>query len=287
MSSEQQGVCLSRPQFVSLYHTHLEPSPTEQDGALDAFARMVLNRHCREYQLSVVDNYPSQPRPHDLIPRDLDRLNSWSGHYGFRISCVRAVTPKANGLEAFFVSHRYGYAVVQRNGVVRSRRWNVQQQHVYSVILEGEVVGNNIFVAYDCLATSALFGLQTLYIHGRVWLPTEAYAQQGRMETRHAALRAVVRRLHLPLCVRMHTHTHNARSEVPLMTTDDLRLQCKPFFPVEPNPHRALEHCLEWARRSGIPCDGVVFVDAVQTGPVLCPGPGNSLDIWRRPVCGS
>lgn len=163
MSSEQQGVCLSRPQFVSLYHTHLEPSPTEQDGALDAFARMVLNRHCREYQLSVVDNYPSQPRPHDLIPRDLDRLNSWSGHYGFRISCVRAVTPKANGLEAFFVSHRYGYAVVQRNGVVRSRRWNVPQQHVYSVILEGEVVGNNIFVAYDCLATSALFGLQTLY----------------------------------------------------------------------------------------------------------------------------
>ena len=199
-----------RSQFVALFRQHLLTVHTP----LEAHVHTVLHGFCVDHQLAChpVTGYPVQPRPHDLTPRDLGHLNG----------C--AVTPKADGLEAFFVGHHCGFAVVTRGGLVRCERWADGTAPLTPLILEGEVV-QGTFVAYDCLAT-----------------PVMAYISHGRFETRQAAMRQAVRRLGLD------------------------RVIHKPYFPVEPHPQRALRRCVEWAERAGVPCDGVVFVDAELSG---------------------
>jgi hypothetical protein len=209
--------CLPRTQFVALYRQHLGG---DTRAPIAIFARDVLRTFCREHRLPFnnATGYPAQPRPHDLTPRDLGRLNA----------CT--VTPKANGLEAFLVTHRYGYVILTRAGVVRAEAWPDDAWPVTPLLLEGELVRGDTFVAYDCLATPAL-----------------AYVTQGCYETRHAALCLAVRRLGLPHVIH------------------------KPFFAFEPHPRLALTRCVEWARTHGVPCDGVIFADAMRPGYATTP----------------
>ena len=209
------GPCLPRGQFVALYRRHLLHHP-HGGGLLATMAWALLHSTCRRVGLPIQAHgpgYPIQPRPHDLVPRDFPYLNA----------C--AVTPKANGLEAFLVAHRHGYAALMRSGAVAfAAEWTAAAPPLYPLVLEGELVGG-VFVAYDCLVSPAL-----------------AYGQHGRFETRHAALSCAVRRLPPGLVV------------------------AKPFFPFELHPHAALNRCQAWAADSGIPCDGVIFVDAERPG---------------------
>lgn len=48
-------------------------------------------------------------------------------------------------------------------------------------------------------------------------------------------------------------------------TTDQqqqhLVVRCKPVWSVLQNPYAAIQNCHDWAHRTGMPCDGVVFID--------------------------
>ena len=205
---------LSRTAFVVLFKRHI----CQPCDSAAAFGRAALVNLCTQHHIPhcCATGYPMQQRPHDLVPRDLERLNA----------C--AATPKADGREAFLVGHAFGYAIIERSGVVRSFRW--ADRPLFPLLLEGEVVacdttGDLLFMAYDCAVS-----------------PAAAYTLHGQLETRHAAVQAIVRRLGLAT------------------------VRCKPFYAVEPHPHRALEACVSWAKATHVPCDGVVFADASRPG---------------------
>ena len=203
---------MSRIAFVQLFEQNMHD---DKASAARAFARSVLLNLCTRHRIPfcTTSGYPLQHRPHDLVPRDVDRL----------VAC--AATPKADGREAFLVGHAFGWAIVARAGDVHAFAWTGAP--LFPLLLEGELVttGDQIlFIAYDCVVT-----------------PVTAYARHGRLETRYAAVRAIVRRLGLST------------------------VRWKPFFVVEPHPHRALESCLAWSSSTGIPCDGVIFADASQS----------------------
>ena len=87
--------------------------------------------------------------------------------------------PKADGREAFLITHAYGYAIILRDGSADCHHWtNKTIQPPVPAILEGELMQNGVFLAYDCLLT-----------------PAVGYAWHGRHITRHAAAQAVVHRL--------------------------------------------------------------------------------------------
>ena len=67
-------VCLPRAQFSLWYQTHLSTPPVV---SMDTIAKGVLSLFCRKHGLPYCDRtgYPMQPRPHDLVPRDLVRLH--------------------------------------------------------------------------------------------------------------------------------------------------------------------------------------------------------------------
>ena len=131
------------------------------------------------------------------------------------------VTPKIDGRESFFVAHVYGWSIILRDGTAHTVAWPTPRSMVSPTLLEGEVLPGNVFIAYDCLAT-----------------PTMQYINQGRYQTRYAAMRAMVHRLQ--------------RLGVPCL--------CKPIFYATLNPHQAVENCRIWSRDSGLPCDGVIFI---------------------------
>jgi hypothetical protein len=217
---------LSRTHFIECFHAQFPATPTTRCVKIHAhaFARDLLAQIARQHGLVVHARmqYPMQPRPFDLTPRDVGRL----------IDCV--VTPKVNGFEAFLLLHSYGTAVIQRSGDIHT--WPTASGHIGPVLLEGEVLpvttGSQrmTFVAYDCLLT-----------------PSLAYMTHGRHATRAMALQAVL---------------YMWRQATP----PDLCVIRKPAFPLALNPQQAIRRCQDWARATGVPCDGVVFADAQLPG---------------------
>jgi hypothetical protein len=91
--------------------------------------------------------YPIQSRPHDLTEGDLPHL------------MYTLVTPKVNGLEAFLLGYRTGFAVLFRSGVVRTYPWVESIAPLFPLLVEGEVLGLDVtstciaFIAYDLAVT--------------------------------------------------------------------------------------------------------------------------------------
>ena len=161
-----QSVSLPRSQFVMLYKKHLDHA-TNSNVSL---AKHILASYCDEHGIPSHrrTGYPIQPRPHDLVARDVAKLHE----------CV--ATPKADGREAFLVAHCHGHTIVFRDGQAIHGAWKTPRvvQTLFPVILEGEWMADGIFLAYDCALT-----------------PAAAYARKGRYHTRHTAMLAVTRRL--------------------------------------------------------------------------------------------
>ena len=209
-----QSPCLPRGQFVTLYKKYLSPEVPPNTGW---FARQILTAFCRDHDIPYhfKTGYPVQPRPHDLVPRDMSKLSE----------CL--ATPKADGREAFLVVHCCGYGVVLRDGTSIVGEWQEQSYTVFPAILEGEWMPDGSFLAYDCLMT-----------------PVANYTKKGRYFTRHMAAMSMARRLRNAGC--------------PCV--------CKPIFCVGLYPHRAMEQCVQWAKDSNVPCDGIVFASNTASG---------------------
>lgn len=140
------------------------------------------------------------------------------------------------GTEAFLIGHAYGATLWLRTGAVRTFRWVPAAGDdgaiiipTFPFLLEGEMFGEELFMAYDCVVT-----------------PTARYGTQGRYAVRCAATEALLRRLDGRL--------------------SPLTVRCKPTFGVERHPHDAIRRCASWSRAVGLPCDGVVFVDDTHPG---------------------
>lgn len=73
-----------------------------------------------------------------------------------------------------------------------------------------------------------------------------SYIDHGVYTTRHTVVVAMARRLQGAL----------GRMDVAF----------KPVFAVAPHPYRALEACEQWALATGVPCDGIIFVDDRRPG---------------------
>ena len=211
-----QNACLSRPQFVHLFHRDIVSSDAAVGyrGA-ELLACNMLRTFCTENGIPVhrTTGYPMQPRPHDLIPIHCKNLAN---------DCF--VTPKVDGLEAFLVVHRHGVVIILRDGTTRIRPCDVERSRV-PIILEGELLGNEVFMAYDCLTT-----------------PVVNYVNYGRYVSRYVAMCNIIRwliRLNCPCSF-------------------------KPIFHVDEAPHMAIHQCMKWAQAQRVPCDGVVFVANTQ-----------------------
>lgn len=75
--------------------------------------------------------YPSQPRPFDLVPRDVPRMSA----------CL--VTPKVNGTEAFLLIHRFGLAAIGRSRgtlITWPMAFSAEGTVLWPSLLEGELV---------------------------------------------------------------------------------------------------------------------------------------------------
>lgn len=224
------GVCLSRATFSGLYARFLKGDKDTVDAW---YGRWMLGDYCRSLDLPINarSGYPRQPRPFDLVERYLDRL----------LGCV--ATPKADaprgihppscvclavrGTEAFLFGHAYGVTLWVRTGTVRLFPWTGPR--AYPFLLEGEMFGSELFVAYDCALS-----------------PVTRYGVHGRFATRHAAMVALLARL-------------DGRFT-------GLTVRSKPYFVTAHHPHRAIRRCKEWSQSMGLPCDGVVFVDDTTPG---------------------
>ena len=214
-----QGTCLSRPQFVMLFQKYLTPPipATVSFRGAEVLACTMLTSFCIDNGIPVhrVTGYPIQPRPHDLVPSQVKKLCE---------DCF--ATPKVDGLEAFMVVHRYGMVIVLRDGTTRVRTCNVDPRMV-PIILEGELLNGEVFVAYDCLLT-----------------PVINYAWRGRYLTRYTAMSSLVRHLHNLGCP----------------------CSFKPIFCMDQCPQTAIRKCMQWASARYVPCDGVVFISNALNG---------------------
>jgi hypothetical protein len=160
--SQQSFNILPREEFVRMFARLMERPVA--DRTFEGFTRNVVALFCQEHQLATYPStgYPVQPRPHDLVPRDLAAL----------ADCV--ATPKVDGLEAFLVGHERGCGVLLRSGEVRV----VAREDLGHFLLEGELLDGGVFIAYDCVYSAVL-----------------RYAHHGRYTTRYAAAWAIACRL--------------------------------------------------------------------------------------------
>jgi hypothetical protein len=220
------GLCVTRTAFTELCAQHLFPPV----AGVVPDARTAADAAYGRALLAEFCRFLGLPLDectgYPRQPRPYDLV----GRYLDRLAgCV--ATPKADGTEAFLIGHAYGVTLLVRTGVVRCFPWRRAAAAVYPFVLEGETFGTDLFVAYDCLLS-----------------PVARYTAQGRYATRHAAMEAVLLRL--------------ADRIAPAL----LAVRSKPAFAVATHPHAAIRGCVEWSRRVGLPCDGIVFVDDTLPG---------------------
>ena len=241
---------LSRNQFLSVFKQFLGTDVSNTTG----FAHHLLHLFCTTHGIhwNRGSQYPSQPRPHDLVLHDLRYLQH----------CM--ATPKVDGQaqgrltegsvpanEAFMVLHAHGCTVLLRDGTALD--WPMTGTLV-PVILEGELLHDAFFV-YDCLLS-----------------PVMAYADRGRYTTLPGQAGCVLS------ASPVTTHSGNASvaaptphgRSVPLETDifkQDACICNRVLLSVALNPVQAMLSCKRWAVRMGVPCDGVVFIDDSRIDP--------------------